>query len=209
MSNKKLAAVICESRAIEGFENIVQQHMDFLPKDTDLYVVYGRDTLFRLSHSPNMIKTTLIYKNISSISEYNKLLTSPEFWEQLLEYQKVIIFQSDSMILKKGIEEFYEWSFIGASWTWNKEHIGNGGFSLRDPKIMKEICEKFPWDGATNEDHWICKNMYESGIGKLAPIEVADKFSVEAKAIMGSMATHGIDKWLSPEDCEKIKNQYK
>ncbi len=207
---KKLVAVIIETRPIEGLETIIQQHMDFLPSGTDLYVFTSEKSFFNpyvLQRKFNVYNFTL---EIDSIHDYNKALTIPEFWEQFTEYyDRVLIFQSDSAILRKGIEKFYEWSFIGASWTWNKEHIGNGGFSLRDPKIMKEICEKFHWDGATNEDHWITKNMFESGIGKLAPIEIADKFSVEAKCITGSLACHSIDKWLSPEDCEKIRNQYK
>ena len=110
--------------------------------------------------------------------------------------------------MRTGIEAFYEWEYIGASWTWNASYPGNGGLSLRNPQIMHEVCSRFPWNGTMNEDHFICMHMFDHKIGKLATIEQADKFSVEAKDIKGSWGVHAPCVWL-PEKCEEIFNQYK
>ena len=46
-----------------------------------------------------------------SVDGYNKLLTSSQFWD-CLEYDKVLIFQTDSRILRSGIEEFLHFDYM-------------------------------------------------------------------------------------------------
>jgi hypothetical protein len=205
----RTAAVIIETRPLPNLYEIIQhKHMDFIPKEWDLIIYHSKENehLVRGKFWGRWVNYRLIEGEMG-ISQYNQLLTSPKFWEGL-EYDKVLIFQSDSELLREGIEEFLQYDYIGASWVWNPIHGGNGGLSLRTPKIMAEICNSFTWDGSLNEDHWICDIMHYKGIGKLAPISECNKFSVEAKFLMGSLGVHAIDKWLKPEQCEAIRNQY-
>lgn len=201
---KKLAYLIVETRKVNLIK-IINDHLRFLPEG-DLFIRHGREHRF--------LKTIFPKANIVEIlsefneNSYNRILVSDLFWKQFLDYDRVLIFQHDSGILREGIEEFMEFDYIGASWAWNSEFPGNGGISLRNPKIMHEICTKFPWNGQLNEDHWICMHMHQFKIGKLATIEEADKFSVEQKAIMGSWAYHALNKWHPEETCNKILNQY-
>ena len=208
----KLAAVIAESRDIDSLHLIVHLHRRELPINTDLFTFGFKDRI-RKDAFKRMDSNMVVVNekcDIKGIEDYNRLLTSPIFWQRFLDlgYDRVLIFQADSMLLRTGIQEFYEYDYVGASWTWNTDHIGNGGLSLRNPKIMKEICEKFTWDGSRNEDHWICEKMFTHKIGNLAPIEVADKFSCEAKFIKGTLGYHAISKYLTPEQCSEIETQY-
>ena len=107
--------------------------------------------------------------------EYNKLLKSYQFWEYLsFSAEKVLIFQSDSLLLRRtraedtnkilSIQDFIHYDFIGAPWhlTSNaasnlwlrrmqrhgalKEGIGNGGLSLRDIQAMLKITNRVGCD---------------------------------------------------------------
>lgn len=204
---KKLAAVIVETRPLINLAQTIDDHMKMLPPDTDLWLFLGKKNEY-LKDLFKDAKIEIVAEPMD-LSSYNRLLTSSEFWSMFKDqYERVLIFQSDSMLLSKGIEEFYRWDYIGASWRWNMTYIGNGGLSLRNPQIMYEITQRYPWNTILNEDHWFCMHMYDFKIGNLAPIEEADKFSVEAKYKLGSLGYHAIDKWLTPQQVEKIKTQY-
>lgn len=206
---KPLVACIIETRAVSNLVEIIRDHMAMLPENTDLFIGHGqnnRELLYK--EFPNAFLFSL---DIKDVMEYNHLLTLPPFWRNFLPYEKVLIFQSDSKILRKGIEEFLKMDvdYIGASWNWNKDYPGNGGLSLRNPKIMLEICERYPWNGSLNEDHWLCMHMHEFKIGALATIAQADTFSVEQKFILGSLGCHAPCSWVTPNECQEIYNQYK
>jgi hypothetical protein len=83
---------------------------------------------------------------IKTMADYNALLTSKEFWQKFEKFDRVLIFQHDSKLLRTGIEEFLEWDYVGAPWKF-QEHGGNGGLSIRNPRTMIEIIERCPYDG--------------------------------------------------------------
>ena len=89
--------------------------------------------------TPLNVKFTNLNVDNLSIKEYNKLLTSVWFYEQLLS-KKFLLFQTDSCLLKDGIEDFLEFDYIGAPWPHLRNQIGNGGFSLRDKHVCIQIC---------------------------------------------------------------------
>lgn len=138
---------------------------------------------------------------------YNTLFTAPAFWEVLPS--KVLIAQTDTLLMKPATEEIEvllsKYSFVGAPWSYLCQRcqkplakkcghmidqevvcslapsmVGNGGLSLRDSKIMKDICERSCLDftpcakisqlwkvpqgrtsvkGTTNEDVFFCKSI--------------------------------------------------
>lgn len=99
-----------------------------------------------------------------------------------------LIFQDDGFILNPNLwdDTFYEYDYIGAPWPlyigWPQEgkQVGNGGFSLRSKKFL-EVSSRLP-SSHLNEDTYILlthrKNLEENSI-KIAPVEVARKFSME------------------------------
>jgi hypothetical protein len=181
------AAVIVENRQLAGLQTIIDQHMAFLPNDWEL------------------IQLKPIIRNLQ---DYNRFMTRASTWEPLIKYDRVLIFQHDSMILRDGIEEFLEWDYVGAPWKF-QEHGGNGGLSLRNPRKNLEVIKHREWSMAHGyEDVFICNHLHEVG-GKLAPREVCQRFSVEAIFQLGTWGYHQIHSHLSSDQCEQIKNQYK
>ena len=90
---------------------------------------------------------------IFHIDIYNSLLKSESFWESI-SYSKCLVIQNDGVLLRKGLDNFIDYSYVGAPWMdcdtnlYIKNHVnpklvGNGGFSLRDVEAMKRICREF------------------------------------------------------------------
>ena len=91
--------------------------------------------------------------DVTDRESYSKLLLSESFWSNLLKVaDKVLIFQTDSMMLRSGIDKYLKYDYIGAPWRLDlpfvkesklkfelKQASGNGGFTLRDVKLMLSI----------------------------------------------------------------------
>ena len=200
---------IVETRPINNLsEIIIDRHLKYIPKEWAL-------TIYCSSLNHDQIKKTDFERDIHiivldyptlNIQGYNSMLKSSFFWKSL-PYEKVLIFQSDSRLLKKGVEDFLEWDYVGSPFVF-QAHGGNGGLSLRNVKIMEEICSKANFT-PYNEDVDFCNFMFENKIGKLAPRDVCFKFSCETIPVLGTIGVHAIEKWLSKLQCDQILNQYK
>lgn len=190
------SGVIVDSRPISN--EVIDRHMDFLP-GWDLNV-FG-----------NAYKGIKHYcPPIRNFNDYNKVLTSEWFWQKLINYDKILIFQHDSWILKGGIEDFLEWDLVGSPWKWQKEPRkgGNGGFCIRNPKKCLDLIRKKPWNISYGyEDVYFTDYLHEVG-GKVAPYEVCKKWGCETIFELGTIGFHNIDKYLTPDQCKQIKNQY-
>ena len=92
-----------------------------------------------------------------NIEHYNMMIKNERTWEDLLAlgYQKCLIVQDDSMILRKGMEErFMRYDFVGPPWRMDEGNkplvhyvgsnfVGNGGLSLRTIEKMAQICRTY------------------------------------------------------------------
>lgn len=188
---KKRCAVIVENRPIKNLGFIIRRHMYYLP---------GWD----LEHLSDV--------KIQNNFDYNALLTSKDFWSYFNDkgYFEILIFQHDSAILRKGIEEFSGYSYVGSPWRadlpWNRTDRagGNGGISLRNVKDHLKLTKKYEWKPELgNEDGWFTHNL-----PNVAPYEVCRKFGVETEFALGAMCIHAIDRYLTPEQCHQIRSQY-
>lgn len=98
---------------------------------------------------------------------------------------------------KMWSDEFLEYDYVGAPWkesthftsTGNEIRVGNGGFSLRSQRIMaapRELGLEFTDNntGFFHEDGQLCvyhrERLEAHGI-RFAPVEIAARFSTEAK----------------------------
>lgn len=101
----------------------------------------------------------------------------------------MLIVQHDGYVKnwKAWDKTWLQYDYIGAPWWWYKTmQVGNGGFSLRSKRLM-ELCSTLPLKVDADckdyaEDHNICRiyrPYLESKGMKFAPVEVADKFSIE------------------------------
>ena len=206
----RLGALFVETRDIP-LKVILDNHLSYLPRldYIELIVHEANEPIIEYVmdvYNPKNIKVTANHRLVRTIKDYNLLMTDSNLWERLSKKcDRVLVFQSDSCLLRAGIDNFYEYDYIGASWDFHP-YVGNGGLSLRNPKVMAEICTNYKYDGETNEDIYFARIVKENYY--LAPIEQADKFSVETKFRLGSMGYHAIDKYLKRDQVQQIKKQY-
>jgi len=183
----KLACLIVDNRDID-FQPIYDRHYKHLPKGTPFIRYQSSIT--------------------STIEGYNSLLTTAHFWQEFFTYERILVFQHDSGLLRSGIEQFYPYDYVGAPWKF-QEHGGNGGLSLRNPKVMAEICSRYPRQNKKeNEDVYFSNAMFHHKIGNLAPRSICEQFSVETIYRLGTLGWHAIDKYMSEKQVNDIMTQY-
>jgi hypothetical protein len=198
------AAVIVDSRPING--DIVEYQMKHLPGWELLMYIQPNSLAVRERFGCKSI----LCPSINSLNDYNRFMTSPQIWERLSEFDRVLIFQQDSMILRDGIDEFLEWDYIGAPWKWQPEprQGGNGGLSLRNPKKCLDLVKQKAWSLTYGyEDVYFTNHLHEVG-GRVAGYDVCRLFSCETMFELGTFGYHAIDKYLSTDQVNKIKRQY-
>lgn len=219
-----LCATIIDDRSdpesVNKIISVTREFESLLPDGTEFNLFIGQDVYpnFKAEFNRDKNVNVFLLTRKVDIDQYNNILTTPEFWDDHVKYDRVLIFQTDARILRAGIEEFYEWDYVGAEWKFPPWR-GNGGLSLRNPKVMKHICEIMKYDPSVHgqEDVYFCNiingdNRYSQNfIGytmSLAPVNVCKKFSVESIFELGSLGCHAIEKYLTPEQCKEIYEQY-
>ena len=88
----KKCAIIIDNRPSHELNTVISKHMEYLK---------GWD----LKHISDV--------KINNANDYNRILTDYTFWADL-DYDKVLIFQHDSLLLREGIEDFLQYDYIGA-----------------------------------------------------------------------------------------------
>jgi hypothetical protein len=208
-----LCAAIVETRDI-NISEVFLNHVPYLPLDT-YYFLFTTPKL-KDKYNNELKNLNIDYTIIeiefedNSVHCYNLLLTDHglKFWAHFTNYDRVLIFQSDSGLLKSGIEEFLEYDYIGAPYEYFP-YVGNGGLSLRNPKTMMDICLNYIWGKDCGEDLYFTRTMVNNNIGKLAPIETASRFSVESIFKLGTLGYHKPWHYLGEEKYKQIQTQYK
>jgi hypothetical protein len=224
--NKKFEAVIIEYRCFPHLEFVLRNAILKLGSEWSHTVICGNlnydfifDITSKISSNINIIKTP--YDNLSQ-SSYSIFLASIEFWNYLIG-EKILIYQEDSCIFKKNINDFLEWDYIGAPWPKtqndNPNSVGNGGFSLRTKQCMIDVINKVSiqdtqFNNSTinymkscdmnigPEDVYFSLNMINYNIGKVADWDSAFKFSSESFYNQDSLGGHNF--WLNNNNWKNI-----
>jgi Protein of unknown function (DUF5672) len=158
---------------------------------------------------------------------YNQVLKSVDFWNTL-ECEKCIIVQDDGFLMNgKYLEDFMRFDYVGAPWAdakdneYIKKHInpgltGNGGFSIRDVVVSKNICETFTDEknklfyhnlNEIPEDVYFVKHMVSSG-ANVAPFDVARKFAIEQVLSINHVGFHKFWIYNLPIDSVKVFDSF-
>lgn len=198
---------IIETRPLTNIREIIENHIYFTGWPVTFFHGLGNAAFVKKELKGLNVKFRELRVTELSESGYNNLLTSTEFWEAI-PYDKVLIFQHDSRLLRKGVEEFLQWDFVGAPWKWQQWGC-NGGCSLRQKETMLQIIKTNSYNQRVhgNEDVFF-SNIMQTFKMNLAPREVCERFGVEAVYKLGTFSFHAIDKWLSPKQCDAIRSQY-
>lgn len=93
------------------------------------------------------------YKYFKSIQGYNELMLSRGFYNAFSKYNFILLYQLDAFVFQNELDEWCRkgFDYIGAPWFHkfgNSESlefrgVGNGGFSLRKPKAMLSIINRW------------------------------------------------------------------
>jgi hypothetical protein len=211
----KKGCILIESRFTPDLVDIIiEKHLKFIPSDWSVKLYLSDENINLLRGSKwieeCMIRSILIEEipeKTLTAAQYNSMLTSIEFWNKL-PFDKVLIFQTDSEILREGIEGFLEYDYIGAPLYHIPFPAMNGGLSLRSKAAALHVIFATPYHPSYgNEDIYFCKGIERLRFN-LPSVEAAKSFSVETIFGLGSMGAHAIDKWHTVEKCEQIRNQY-
>jgi len=147
-------------------------------------------------------KINVIHINVSFVDRnlYCSLLTTANFWKQF-SGDKILLYQEDTCIFKKNIDDFIKYDYIGAPWPKNQNdnrlNVGNGGFSLRSRKHMIEVIETINTSdvklslntknyivrselNCVPEDIYFSTSMIDNKIGVVSTWNDARKFSQES-----------------------------
>ena len=165
-----------------------------------------------------------------SISPIDFLGYSKFMIEELHKYvdtQFCLIVQADGFVINPQAwdAKFLEFDYIGAPWppfvglynsaqitfSFDKNRVGNGGFSLRSKKLL-EACSRIKFDDLDlpikSEDLIICHFLYKElcaqGI-KFAPLDLASTFSTE---IIFDELTQGLPKGFGFHGKHWLSNDY-
>jgi len=191
-NNSKNVALLVESRIFENTEFILRQFSRFLPEDftMQLYVtrnVYSEynELCIKLNNGIQLILLPNEF-NLESVDDYNNILLNISFWNMFIEFDRVLLFQMDTMIYRNGIEKFYEYDYIGAPWDPKfkicNSNVGNGGLSIRNVKAcincLSKIKIKIKDEEKIAEDVFFSKAMLILGY-KIPDIKTASLFSIE------------------------------
>jgi len=154
-------AIIVEPRKHRALSYVLNNILTNLSNDWNVVVCHGTQNLEFIndiiSRNLDKFKDRITLHNLGvenmTVWEYNKLLTTPSFYDYI-PTEMFLVFQTDSIIIPKYaflINAFLKYDYVGAPWQ-NDGKIGNGGFSLRRKSKMLEIIEKVPYRYGTQED---------------------------------------------------------
>jgi len=224
--NLNCEAVLIEYRKFPHLEFLIRNAILKLGNKWSYTVICGTENYQYMLEICNTISSNIRvietpYSNLNQ-SEYSKFLTTMDFWN-LLNGEKILIYQEDSIIFKNNVEDFLAFDFIGAPFPKvqndTPNNVGNGGLSIRSKSIMKKIIESIPVESTTfnsstmeymkivnltfpPEDIYFSKNMQEHNIGKVAEWNDAFLFSSESICNSDSFAGHKF--WLSNPSWKKL-----
>lgn len=210
MNNTTRGMVIIETRTLPNMHAVLSNHVKYT--GWPLLIIHGDSNEEHVRKAAKFLPVEVEFHNIHenklSSHDYNRLLGSIEFWEAM-PWDKVLVFQTDSWLLRTGIEQYMQYDFIGAPLHHFMFPAMNGGLSLRDRAAMINIINRVNYEpNFGNEDIYFCR-ILEMMSGKMPSKEIARSFSVETIKGFGSFGVHALDKYQSEEDCKLILNQYK
>ena len=207
--DEKYTAVIVEPRKHKALSFVLKNALINLPDNWNIVIMYGnKNKQFVIDIIDNDLseyKERITTKNLKvdnlTIADYNDLLTSKEFYDNIPS-EIFLIFQTDSVICGENnelIDDFLKYDYVGAPW---KDAVGNGGFSLRRKSKTLEIISKCK-RGSENEDVYFANPC----VSNFKPsMEKAKLFSVEAYYSDKSFGVHKPWAYLTNDEMEeKVK----
>ena len=199
-----LLGVIVETRRHRDLAFVIQNFIENTGYKVQLF--HGADNLgFILSTNiKKLIDTgmvTLTGIPLSTLNEhhYNALFLNINFWHSIQSRNKILVFQTDSLVCsgsKFEFSDFLHFDYIGAQWRKRLRPNGTildggvGGFSLRDYQMSVDSLLRFPannWQGG--EDDYFSFHIELIG-GKVGNKKDCAKFCTQHVFLEKSIGAH-------------------
>lgn len=203
--NTNFNAVIIEPRIHKNFLTSIKPTMFYLNENKS-DIKWGLQ-IFHGNKNEDFVKEmTKSWDNVEYFNtgidnfthiEHSEYMESNIFWKNV-NGEKALIFQTDSLLLRSGIDEFLKYDYIGAPWRKTKEGklVGNGGLSLRSVIKMIEICDNHKPTEQIWEDIFFIKHLNGAGV---ADFEIARRFSMEDVFYYNPLGVHNPIRHIEPE----------
>ena len=189
----KKVLVLIEPRQHYALEYVVKNALYHLP-GWGLYVFHGHDNEDFVRSALSGVENTEFRRmdtHSLTIADLNRMLMDPRFWDEV-HADKALLFQTDSLFVRSGIEAFESFDYVGAPWARDNERTGllgalvppgagNGGLSLRSVRKMREITRHMRTrpTGREQEDLAFSLALGFDDTSNMPTREIAYKFAVE------------------------------
>lgn len=188
--NKKVA-VLVEPREHEFLELVVRNVATILDDSWNIQIFTSNPEWCMKIFPDWRIKFVKLEFDNCTREQYSGLLMSKQFWE-LIHEEHILIFQTDCIFFKKGIDAFLEYDYIGPNY-YAQQHVTpegrgiQGGVSLRRRSAMIDCIENVTYD-------IINKYRKEKGFPIMNDV-IEDVYFTHACEILGkNVATREINK---------------
>jgi hypothetical protein len=208
-------AVIVETRMLDNLIPLLMHFSSVLGPSWQV-VLYAKEDVFRMPTSgpfrraveDKRIRVLYLPRGVD-MTDYvsvSYFWTRPWLWEQLQSVDRVLTFQTDSIICSKAnmtADDFLEWDYVGGPVIRMLGRGYNGGISIRNPRKFLSIIRDndFDEDAKTGhielmiEDQWFYTKLWQLDDSKLPTTDVAKKFSVESVWYDAPLAYHQPHEW--------------
>jgi hypothetical protein len=205
-------AIIIEPREHKALSFVLRSFLNNLSSQWDVIVFHGNKNIQYLENiitndlaeHKNRIKLINLNVDNLTIGDYNKLLLSESFYNNI-PTEVFLVFQTDTLINDKNkekINDFLQYDYVGAPWRDFGFNVGNGGLSLRRKSKILEKIRKCPYKGE-NEDMYFANDECIK-LNKPSG-EKAKEFSVETIYYENPFGVHKPNGNLSNEELEMLK----
>jgi hypothetical protein len=193
LSESDNTIILVETRKLTHLEFVLRYSLNKLESNFWAVNIYcnlnNYDFIYRMAKKiSDKINIFILDMEIKQVSDYNKLLLKKTFWKYI-KAKKILILQEDSLIFRKGIEEYLKYDYIGAPWSnghGKKSPLGfgNGGFSIRNVELCYKLLHSKYKDQINlkkriNEDIYFSVGFSKFFNENLPTLDIAKEFSVE------------------------------
>ena len=228
--NLNKEAVLVEYRPLPHLEVLLRNMIYNLGNTWSYTIICGIDNFQQVNtfckSISNNIKIIKTCDNNITQNEYNNRLCSHSFWDYFFG-EKILIYQEDTCIFKKNIDDFINYDYVGAPFgaqCVSPVNVGNGGFSLRTKSVMKQIIDACPPETFETklsfvknykikfeldlypEDIYYSQCIQTYSLGKISPHNVAKKFASEQVFTDDCLGMHCM--WFCNKNWEKYVTDY-
>jgi hypothetical protein len=232
--SSKYTAIIIEPRKHKALTFVLQNYAENLDEDWNFILIhstenesYVADIMMNDKMQQYKSRFSLIHLGINNmkISDYNCIFYNETFYD-LIPTETFLIFQTDSMILRKNrekIKDFLKYDYVGAPWPYTMGYlgymkVGNGGLSLRKKSKMLELLKykKYAVDAESiqrygkyiAEDQFFC-GFFVKEVKLYKPYwEKAKEFSIESVFYDAPFGIHACWKGLSQTEMDLLLKLY-